>query len=1486
MDTLAFTSGPLSFSSKTARVKTRSFRIIRRGRFSDNTTTPFSEVYTRIGCQGRVLCPCALATLTNGSISSRRLARLRSSYACYAQMDEEGGSIEEGSGFSFQSVTSTKPLVWNPSYKKRLDKFGVGSDFLHCDSTVPNLENSICGLCESQDSDVSRRTLLRSIIQGRTKDIGYQDGSPGNGGNDDGINDRRGYGGGDDDGEFGSNEPLGWGSFFFSGARGWLLIAAGIALVSSVCAQIFRSTGRPRSRADESVDGVATSDSSPFLFEADGARLQLEKGGSLSHAASNIVSVRGTTQSGRNELTPLWNFALGQSCGLWTGSQDSISTRYRGLLHVFLYPTPKAYSQAFYRQAVRMVGPKPGDWVETVDAQEEVNYELLNRSLEDPGGLDGVVIPTNTAPETSTNVEQNACQEEIYELRDELKCVRQVLIKSEAQKQETLQKLEETNAEFEEKELALRTKIKDQEDTNQKIRKRLRKIDADRRSLLRDLEEAKIFLSGINPEIEEADGHVNELTNEIQTYKTSLRLLENQLVSTSRERDAVVRRMEALIKDVHDMECVLEVAQKSQELIVASENEAFADKIKKTDACIQALQRFDLKPNGARHLSPIQEVNQRVVIVFNRLLSEMKRSFNQSSKCVTKIEEIQKELSYNLQGERELNDQLSTLKEQLGTIQLEKESSESMMASLQHDLVNVHQQLDGSTDHEKKLTQVIEDLTCDKDRISEMARKFKKEIDGIENLMSTMENTKKLILQSIPNEMGVEHITMLENCISGIQHQQLELADSSSPVTESITNRLVKMFEELLFQTKQWLVRSEEAKKSLKRVEEDLTGALAQEHSLNLTVEGLKSQLNEMTTSKCNLSNDVSLLKSEVEEKVRNLDALKMELVQLDQAHDEQTREIESLQEQLESKKQMVQDSKQVEVNLMEAIKEITEERDNLLSKLDSNETDLDQWKASLEEVIDDRKKIQEDCDALQAEKNKLETQLSGLSHRINDFESENSRLNSVANTLRSNLDNERREKEQLEQEAGEFLEEHTDLNERFTSEVQELKERLDDAQKDCLKLKETCANLEQAKKLLEKQLQDEHEKFNSQLEKLKEQHQNTTGPSSPTAEAIKQIPESPFVEHEVAERSHSAFPRSDIGPMSDQAPQSQAPGASEARDGAVQQPESSKVRSWLENAEVVDPFGSVPSERNVVAAPPMEKKPDEILESLMPAAGGKGEQRIFRRSSWPQDMNNALSDNLFGAAQELVDMTTATLALAAEKNGLEEELQDIRQVITETRAQLAEREAEVGELTEHFLQVYQIANDLATDNEEQSNELRELRLMYERQKQDIEVRDERLAYMETEFAMLNKAPPRIPMSKSHYSESVSSFPAAAPVPMSPPISRVQRLSRDYSTEFSSRLNSTDWGDESSVDVSGRSPRFDAPKTPPMVGTGLELVGSRAKSSATNISVPTRQCEEVDLNLSNCSYSDMSSLSGADDEEGSNVGYPENDHYPIQVDAM
>lgn len=133
-------------------------------------------------------------------------------------------------------------------------------------------------------------------------------------------------------------------------------------------------------------------------------------------------------------------------------------------------------------------------------------------------------------------------------------------------------------------------------------------------------------------------------------------------------------------------------------------------------------------------------------------------------------------------------------------------------------------------------------------------------------------------------------------------------------------------------------------------------------------------------------------------------------------------------------------------------------------------------------------------------------------------------------------------------------------------------------------------------------------------------------------------------------------------------------------------QPTESKVQTWLDEADV-DPCGVMPTGRDLSTAPLYETDSNTFLGNLM-HSGPIGERRIHRRLSWPQDMTFALNDNLLGAAQELVEMTTATLELAAEKNALEVELNEVRQYINEARAQLEEKENEVSDLTEHFLQV------------------------------------------------------------------------------------------------------------------------------------------------------------------------------------------------------
>ncbi len=484
-----------------------------------------------------------------------------------------------------------------------------------------------------------------------------------------------------------------------------------------------------------------------------------------------------------------------------------------------------------------------------------------------------------------------------------------------------------------------------------------------------------------------------------------------------------------------------------------------------------------------------------------------------------------------------------------------------------------------------------------------------------------------------------------------------------------------------------------ESKGNLKKVESDLEGALSEESSLSVTIEGLRTQLNDMTSAKCSLSNDVQMLKNELEDKTDSLEQLRMELTSLDEVREEQNKDIEHLRNELDEKKRLLEVSKQTEEDMTEALQNISEERNVLESKLELNEEDLNKLRSSLDEVLSEGKKAQDQLDALQAEKSNLETQLAGLTHRIKDFENENSRLNAVAQTLRSNIDHERREKEQLEQEAEEMLAARTELHEQYMGKIETLKDQLESACEDRDRIKETCETLEEAKAKLEDCLREESNKFQEQMEELKKQYKGDailTG--SANSDPIQPVREpSPFAEHHPEISGEEELQQDTSGEIkhSDSAEESTVIIPAEgAEDDDYSTPGGSKVQTWLEQAEV-DPWGVMPKDRDMAAtAPPYEQEPNQIFGNLMPASGPIRERKIHRRLSWPQDMTFALNDNLLGAAQELVEMTTATLELAAEKNQLESELSEVRTAINEARAQLEERETEVSELTEHFLQV------------------------------------------------------------------------------------------------------------------------------------------------------------------------------------------------------
>lgn len=1428
-----------------------SFRLLKRASVPLNCLT--ADVPRFVTYQGRALCPPAFVASYSPPTLRRRPTALRSFPVCLAQSDES--IVIDVPQTGFQSAVS-KPSVWNQSYRKRISK--VGTDF--SDYSLAAAQGAFGGLCNSHDSSVTRRDFLKSLIQGRMKNINDKNELPGLGGGD-GMNGGKGTGGsgGSGNGGFGFGGLEGDDGFFIAGTGSWVLIGAAFCLMTSIFAQIFRGAGSP-SHSKKGGRGVTNKGSTDS-----GLRAITRQGGSLSHASSRggfreyIPPNKGTND---HPATAFFRYI-----GLWCKAAESAKLNFRGLFTGTLYPASQVHARAFYRGLVRLVGPKPGDWIEIVHPQDENNDESLDKAVHCKNrSLDGVFLLGDEIDEATLQK-----SEELHVLMDQLYHVQHLLKRSEIRRHEALAELKQSNTVNDEKEKSLRAKIKAQESMNKKIRDRLGQIHTERDQLMNVLGEAKGTLEGVLPRTEETSGQIDSLNKAVKSHRSSLRLMEKQLNVTSRERDAVLRRMEALQRDVNDIESLLEIVEKSKDLVFNSDNEDYADKVIKADSCIQVLQQYLLKPTGSRQLSPIREIGNRVVVVFEDMMVNLKRGFVQASKYIKQLEAIQTKLSQTSKDESTLSSQLTELKTQYQTLDEERVSIEKTLEAMQTTLATAQENLDGKSRQETELRGAMEQLTCEKDTLSAMMRSIQREVSDIEGLTQIMEKTRELIVDKNPREMQLDHVDLLDNCMTVLQQHHLTPTEPYDHVSRNISDRLVRVFENLLSQTKQSIMKAVESKGSLKKVEDDLESALSEESSLTLTIEGLRSQLNDMTSDKGSLSKNVQLLKNELDEKTVSLDQLRMELNNLDEVREEQNKAIETLGNELNEKKKLLELSKQTEVDMTEALQKISEERDLLHTKLQRNEEDLVGLRESLEELLAEEKKNQDQLDALQAEKGNLETQLSGLTHRIKDFESENSRLNAVAQTLRSNLDHERREKEQLEQEAEDLTVSRTDLHEKYMGEIELLKERLESAQGDCKKLEETCLTLEEAKQKLEKSLEEESNKYNERMEQLKKQYKGDvllTG--SANSDPIQPLrAETPFVQMPLGETSGQAVMNEGSPKEANTVEASSQILPPEEQAGFPKTGEN-KVLTWLDEADV-DPYDMMPAERDINTAPPYESESSQILGNLMPNAGPICERKIHRRLSWPQDMTFALNDNLLGAAQELVEMTTATLELAAEKNELESELNEVRQAINEARAQLEERETEVSDLTEHFLQVYQIASELAADNEEQSTELRELRLTYERQKQDIESRDQRIAMLETEFAMANMAPPRSTLMKnpvSNYSTSIPVEPATSAFANS-----------EYDDGHGRLRSISSLGFQTSEVRGLASPRFEAPGTPSMISATLDVAAPRAHSSATLTSVATRNFDDADGPSVHYSFSDMSSLSGAD-EDGSDAGYPDADHYP------
>lgn len=122
------------------------------------------------------------------------------------------------------------------------------------------------------------------------------------------------------------------------------------------------------------------------------------------------------------------------------------------------------------------------------------------------------------------------------------------------------------------------------------------------------------------------------------------------------------------------------------------------------------LQQYLLKPTGGRHLSPIREVGNRVVIVFEKLMVELKRGFMQASKYIKQLETIQGRLTESSHDETILSSQLEELKMQYDRLEELRASSEATLKETEHSLATVQENLDRSSIMEASLRAAMEEV--------------------------------------------------------------------------------------------------------------------------------------------------------------------------------------------------------------------------------------------------------------------------------------------------------------------------------------------------------------------------------------------------------------------------------------------------------------------------------------------------------------------------------------------------------------------------------------------------------------------------------------------------------------------------------------------------------------------------------------------------------------------------------------------------------
>lgn len=408
-------------------------------------------------------------------------------------------------------------------------------------------------------------------------------------------------------------------------------------------------------------------------------------------------------------------------------------------------------------------------------------------------------------------------------------------------------------------------------------------------------------------------------------------------------------------------------------------------------------------------------------------------------------------------------------------------------------------------------------------------------------------------------------------------------------------------------------------------------------------------------------------------------------------------------------------------------------ERDRLVHELDEKKAELRESLASLEAAQQLQEEVKEQTEELEEEKRTLMTQMAGLRHRIEQFEEDTQRLHSDAEGLRENLHKEQAKREDWEKKARAVFMSHEHIQEQHNKQVTNLSQELDAAKESLVQLQKSHDESEASKAKMQEDHAQELSELQDQIQRLHEEGlQSTSASGQPGgAQELNHIMERAMVKGLKVEAPPSPAAYADYGPVAvEDAPP----------DGQMRENDS-RVMEWMENAAAEEQPSLPPSPSPAPLYSPIVK-PDgdsgydiERARALLTGPTDVSERPRppprERRGSWPQDMSTLISDQMFGAAQEIVELNGASHEIVLQKDEMRKELEEARQLATEASTKLEKKDAEMSDLTGQFLQVYQIASNLANESDTAKEELREAHALVEGLRAQIEERDARIAALE-----------------------------------------------------------------------------------------------------------------------------------------------------------